>query len=48
MELEVYQGDDFAYPVSVTDITDSGVTLDGNHPLAGQDLVFDIVLTEIV
>jgi peptidylprolyl isomerase len=48
MELEIYQGDGFAYPVSVTDITDSGVTLDGNHPLAGQDLVFDIVLTEIL
>jgi peptidylprolyl isomerase len=32
----------------VTDITDSGVTLDANHPLAGKDLVFDIFLTEIL
>jgi FKBP-type peptidyl-prolyl cis-trans isomerase SlyD len=28
--------------VKVTKITDSHVTLDGNHPLAGVDLVFDI------
>lgn len=26
----------------VTDITSETVTLDGNHPLAGQDLIFDI------
>ncbi len=28
--------------VKVTNITDSNVTLDGNHPLAGVDLAFDI------
>lgn len=28
--------------VKVTNITDSHVTLDGNHPLAGVDLAFDI------
>ena len=28
--------------VTVSKITDSHVTLDGNHPLAGTDLVFDI------
>lgn len=28
--------------VTVAKITDSHVTLDGNHPLAGTDLVFDI------
>jgi peptidylprolyl isomerase len=48
MELDVHQADGKVYPVTVTDITDSGVTLDGNHPLAGKDLVFDIVLTEIL
>lgn len=30
--------------VRVAKMTDSHVTLDGNHPLAGQDLVFDIEL----
>ena len=28
--------------VKVTKITDTHVTLDGNHPLAGVDLIFDI------
>lgn len=28
--------------VKITKITDSHVTMDGNHPLAGVDLVFDI------
>ena len=33
--------------VTITDISEDTVTLDGNHPLAGQDLVFDIRLVEI-
>lgn len=32
----------------VTDLNDSHVTLDANHPLAGHDLTFDIELVEIV
>ncbi len=32
---------------TVIDITDSAVTLDGNHPLAGKDLTFDIQLVNI-
>jgi peptidylprolyl isomerase len=48
MELEILQGDDAVYPVTVTDIKDLSVTLDANHPLAGKDLVFDIVLIEIL
>ncbi len=33
--------------VVVTGVTDSHVTVDGNHPLAGQDLHFDVEVTEV-
>jgi peptidylprolyl isomerase len=33
--------------VATTAVTDTGVTVDGNHPLAGQDLSFDLELVEI-
>lgn len=32
----------------VTAVSEQEITVDGNHPLAGQDLVFDIELIEIV
>ncbi len=34
--------------VRVIDLSESSVTLDGNHPLAGQYLVFEIELIEIL
>ena len=34
-------------PVTITNVTDDQVTLDANHPLAGQDLTFAIELVEI-
>jgi peptidylprolyl isomerase len=34
--------------VMVTTITETQVTLNANHPLAGQALIFDIMLVEIV
>ena len=34
--------------VTVTEIFDSSVTLDANHPLAGHDLNFDLQLVEIL
>jgi peptidylprolyl isomerase len=33
--------------VLVTGVTDATVTLDGNHPLAGKELIFDIELLEV-
>ena len=34
--------------VTVTKLTESKVTLEANHPLAGKDLTFDLQLVEIV
>jgi peptidylprolyl isomerase len=35
-------------PLTVVALDESNVQLDANHPLAGQDLVFDVELVEIV
>jgi len=34
-------------PVTIVEVTDTHVTLDANHPLAGEKLIFDIELVEI-
>lgn len=34
-------------PVTVIKVEDDGVTLDGNHPLAGQVLEFSVEVTEV-
>ena len=34
--------------VTITEVTETEVSMDGNHPLAGKDLTFDIELVEIV
>jgi peptidylprolyl isomerase len=45
--LEASQGDDKTSVVTVTAVDESGITVDGNHPLAGEDLIFDLELLEI-
>lgn len=48
MQLMMNNGSGQQFPVVVTQIKEEIVVLDANHPLAGQDLVFDIELVEIV
>ncbi len=46
--LELTQTDDQRILVTVSAMTDTTLTLDANHPLAGKDLFFDIELVKIV
>ena len=47
-QLQLVQEDGRSFVVQVTGLSESTVTLDVNHPLAGQDLTFEIELMEIV
>jgi FKBP-type peptidyl-prolyl cis-trans isomerase 2 len=48
MQLMMNNGSGQSFPVTVTEVREESVILDANHPLAGQDLIFDIELVEIV
>ena len=47
MQLNLRGQDGRNFPVVISDVKDDVVVLDGNHPLAGQDLTFDIEMVEI-
>lgn len=46
-QLELSQSDGRVIIVTITDIAESTITLDANHPLAGKDLTFDVQLVDI-
>ena len=46
-QLEVQQPNGQRARVSVAEIEEETVTLDGNHPLAGRELTFEVELVEI-
>jgi len=48
MQLMMSNGTGQNIPVIVTEVKDDDVILDANHPLAGEELIFDIELVEIV
>ncbi len=44
IEMQTPQG---SIPLVITELTEASVTLDANHPLAGEELHFDLTLVEI-
>lgn len=44
LELKTAQG---SLPVRVVEIKNEGVIIDGNHPLAGEDLTFELTVVEV-
>jgi len=47
MDLSIQNQDGQPMPVKVVNVDAEKITLDANHPLAGQDLTFDIKLVDI-
>ena len=47
MQLQMNQGDGGIMIVTITEVSETTIKIDANHPLAGQDLTFDIELVDI-
>lgn len=45
--LQMQHPQGFPITVTVTDMDEETITLDGNPPLAGKDLIFDVEMVEI-
>jgi len=48
MQLMMSNGSGQQFPVTIVEVKEESVVLDANHPLAGQELIFDLELVEIV
>lgn len=47
LQLNMSNGQGQNFPVVIVEVQEAVVILDANHPLAGQDLIFDLELVEI-
>ena len=47
MELELTGDDEEPVEVTVVEVTEDSITVDANHPLAGEDITYEIELIEI-
>jgi FKBP-type peptidyl-prolyl cis-trans isomerase 2 len=47
IQLQMQSPEGQVLPVTVVEMDEATVTLDANHPLAGQDLIFNIEVTSI-
>lgn len=46
-QLQLQHKDGENIPVVIKELTENEITLDANHPLAGEDLVFEIEVVEV-
>jgi peptidylprolyl isomerase len=46
-QLWVDELDEEPVTVSIVDISDATITIDANHPLAGEDLIFDLEIVDV-
>jgi peptidylprolyl isomerase len=47
-QLQARTADGGMLPITIVGMDEQSVTVDANHPLAGQDLVFDVELVDVV
>lgn len=47
MQFHASDGDNNMHVVTVVGVTDTHVTVDGNHPLAGVALTFDVTIVDV-
>ncbi|HAR45870.1 MAG TPA: peptidylprolyl isomerase [Nitrospiraceae bacterium] len=45
--LELTQENDQTVLATITDLSEKNITLDGNHPLAGKELTFELELVQV-
>lgn len=47
LQLQIKGSDGQLFKVKIVDLTEDTVTVDGNHPLAGNTLIFDVEMVEV-